>query len=88
MNNYVKYQSFTPPDYNLDNVKVPVALYYSETDCLATMEDISMLFDKLPNLVKTYSVPHKPFNHVDFLWGTDAGILLYKEILKTMNSSD
>ena len=88
LENYIKYKRFTPPDYNLDNVKVPVAVYYSETDWLVTTKDIHMLFDKLPNLVKTYLVPHKQFNHIDFLWGTDAGILMYQEVIKTMKSSD
>lgn len=86
--NYIKYKQFTPPDYNLQNVKVPVALYYSENDWLVTTKGIPTLIEKLPNVVKTYLVPHKEFNHIDFLWGTDAPILIYQEILKTMKSHD
>lgn len=85
--NYIKYKRFTPPDYHLENVKVPVAVYYSENDWLVTPKDIPTLFEKLPNLVKTYLVPHKEFNHIDFLWGTDASILVHQEILETMIQS-
>lgn len=85
--NFFKYRRFTPPDYNLQNVKVPVAVYNAQNDWLATPKDIKILLDKLPNVVKHYLVPHKEFNHIDFLWGTEAPILLFDEILKTMKAS-
>lgn len=85
--NLIKYKRFSPPDYNLKNVRVPVAVYYAHNDWLATPKDVHILIGKLPNVVKTYLIPHKAFNHVDFLWGTEAPILLYDEILATMKSS-
>lgn len=85
--NYFKYRRISPPDYNLTKVKAPVAVYYSENDWLVNAKDIPMLLERLPNVVKTYLVPHEQFNHIDFLWGTDAALLLYQEILKTMKLS-
>lgn len=85
--NYIKYKRFAPPEYILKNVRAPVAIYYAENDWLVTAKDIPMLIDRLPNIVKTYLVPHKEFNHVDFLWGMDVSILVYEEILKTIKSS-
>lgn len=35
--NFVKYGSFTPPDYNLQNIVTPVALYYSRNDDLTAV---------------------------------------------------
>lgn len=34
--NQVRYNSDTPPPYDLSNVRVPVSLYYGETDLLVT----------------------------------------------------
>lgn len=83
--NYFKYKRTSPPDYNLKNVKAPIAVYYAENDPFMTTKDIPVLIEKLPNVVKSYLVPHKDFNHIDFLWGKNAPTLLYREILKTMN---
>lgn len=60
--NLFKYKRFTPPDYNLKNVKAPVAVYYAHNDWLATKKDIHILIERLPNVVKSYLIPHKQFN--------------------------
>lgn len=85
--NLLKYHRFTPPDYNLENVQIPVSVYYSQNDWLANVKDIHKLLQTLPNVVKSYLIPHKQFNHIDFLWGIDAPILLYHELLQTMKAS-
>lgn len=86
--NLLKYRRTSPPEYNLNNVKAPVAIYYSQNDWLSTVADVERLFPRLPNLIKSYLVPHEKFNHIDFLWGTDAHQLLYQEIMITMNSTE
>lgn len=85
LENRLKYEQSTPPNYNLENVHAPVAIYHSQNDWLATMEDTRILVQKLPNVFKEYLVPHKKFNHIDFILGIDAPTLLFDEILKTMN---
>lgn len=85
--NLWKYRRTSPPEYNLKNVKAPIALYYSKNDWLATYEDVERLIPRLPNVKKSYLVPHEKFNHLDFLWGTQAPQLLYKEIIKNMKSN-
>lgn len=64
-----------------------MAIYHSQNDWLVTPKDVHTFMQMLPNIVKSYLVPHKQFNHVDFIWGTDAPILLYNELLQTMKSS-
>lgn len=83
--NLIHYRRLSPPDYNLNNVISPMALYYAEDDWLAPVKDVKRLIDLLPNVFHTYLVPHKKFNHVDFIWGIDAPKLLYAEIFKIMN---
>lgn len=49
--NYIEYKRFTPPDYNLQNVRAKVAIYYSVADALAVVADVQRLADELPNVV-------------------------------------
>lgn len=80
------YNQATPPDYNLSNVKAPVALYYAESDAVTVIYDVERLWKELPNVIKKYMVPHDRFNHADFVWGLDAPRIVYDELLKTMES--
>lgn len=82
--NLKHYNSATPPDYKLENTTVPVSLYYGQNDAVTVVEDVKILAKQLPNVINDYLVPHKEFNHVDFIWGKDARRLVYDEIIKTM----
>lgn len=62
--NKIEYKQSTPPDYNLNNARAPVALYYSQNDWMSSVEDIHILKEHLPNLVKDYLIPHKRFKYV------------------------
>lgn len=84
--NLKKYNSSTPPDYNLKNTTVPVAVYYGQTDSLAVVEDVRKLIDELPNVVNDYLVPHVATNHMDFFWGVASPRLVNDEIVKTLRS--
>lgn len=87
MKNYAKYKRSSPPDYNLKNIKIPIAVYYAENDPVINGDyTVPMMLKNLPTIVKTYLVPHKLFNHYDFLWANDGAALIYNEILKTMKS--
>lgn len=86
--NYYSKNEKSPPDYNLKNVKTPVALYYSDEDWLAVDADIQRLKAELPNVIKDYPIHHKKFNHIDFMCGVDAPRILYDEILRTMRKVD
>lgn len=82
--NLIHYKRISPPDYNLNNVIAPIAVYYAKDDWLAVVKDTERLLKSLPNVVHNYLVPHKKFNHIDFLWGIDAPFLVYDEIIRTM----
>lgn len=84
--NLIHYKSLSPPEYDLNNVNVPVAIYYAQNDWVCSTKDVKRLQKSLPNVTQAYLVPHKQFNHVDFLWGVDAPTLLYEAIFKVMRS--
>lgn len=85
--NLQQYRQISPPDYKISNIRVPVAAYYAEADSLSTPRDVYTLLGQLPNVIESYLVPHKKFNHIDFLWGVDAPKLLYKRLIQIMRSA-
>ncbi|KAI5703784.1 hypothetical protein M8J75_016203 [Diaphorina citri] len=85
LGNWRKYGQLRPPSYRLSNVKVPVALFYSNNDWLAPGEDVDVLSRKLPNVVGKYKVPLKRFNHLDFMWAIDVKKLLYDDVVRVLH---
>lgn len=85
--NLMHYKRPSPPDYNLKNVKVPVAVYYAESDTLTVVQDIKRFINEIPNVVFEYLVPHKLFNHIDFIVATNSQKLIFDDLVKTMKSN-
>jgi hypothetical protein len=47
---------------------------------------VDELSKKLPNLIGTFQVKLKSFNHLDFLWAIDVDSLVYDEVIAQINS--
>ncbi|EFN60341.1 Lipase 3 [Camponotus floridanus] len=86
--NLLIYNSMEPPDYNLSNTTVPIALFYANNDLFVSIEDVERLYHSLPNVVDMYKVPWSKFNHVGFIWAKDASKLVYDRILKIMRGEN
>ncbi|CAK9822142.1 Lipase 3 [Anthophora retusa] len=78
------YGSTQPPNYDLEKVKTPIAIFYSENDFLTDPADVNQLIDKLPNVMETKKIEYSKFNHIDYMWGRDASTLLYNAVLKVL----
>lgn len=78
----------TPPNYNLKKCTVPVAIIYSERDTLAAADDVRLLPNALPNVVEIRRVDDDIFNHIDFIWASDAKELVYDYIIDWMKSME
>ncbi|EEC20362.1 lipase, putative, partial [Ixodes scapularis] len=78
------YGNIKPPSYSLARTKVPVAIYWSQNDWLASETDVRHLRDDLPNVVSFYKVPDPQFTHIDFGWGCNATKILYEPMIKEM----
>ncbi|XP_070157111.1 lipase 3-like [Polyergus mexicanus] len=86
--NLLMYNSTEPPDYDLTNITVPIALFYGANDWLVNISEVQKLSRLLPNVMDMYEVPWPKFNHVDFVWAKDAPKLVYKRILKLIKGKD
>ncbi|XP_025266501.1 lipase 3-like [Camponotus floridanus] len=86
--NLLIYNSTEPPNYNLSNTTVPIALFYADNDWIVDTEDVKRLYHSLSNVVDMYEVPWSKFNHVDFIWAKDAPKLVYDRILKIMKGKN
>ncbi|KAG9437298.1 lipase 3 isoform X1 [Apis mellifera carnica] len=79
--NYRVYNSVQPPEYELNKIIAPIALFSSNDDLLATKTDINLLKNKLVNLVFHKEISIKSFSHYDFLWGSSSMSVIFKPIL-------
>ncbi|OAD53405.1 Lipase 3 [Eufriesea mexicana] len=82
--NYKIYNSLEPPEYKLNKVTAPVALFSSDNDLLATKTDVGLLKSKLGNVVYHNEVSIKSFSHYDFIWGTSSVSVIFEPILKLL----
>ncbi|XP_066601271.1 lipase 3-like [Prorops nasuta] len=82
--NLKAYNSFIPPEYQLNKIVAPVALFSSENDPLATTKDVEILKSKLANVILDYQVPTKTFNHYDFLWGKTSTEMVFVPMLQLL----
>ncbi|XP_052132581.1 lipase 3-like [Frankliniella occidentalis] len=85
--NKEKYGQDQPPEYPLDNVSLPVYVYYTENDVFTSTEDVKTLRDRLPNVKKYKRIFHDSFNHMDFTYARDARKLLYDDILRDIEEA-
>lgn len=75
------YKQPLPPSYNLKNCTAKVAIIYSENDTTVAAEDVRLLSKVLPNLLEIRRVDDDIFNHIDFIWASDAKELVYDYII-------
>ncbi|XP_050355782.1 gastric triacylglycerol lipase-like [Nymphalis io] len=82
--NLKRYGTLSPPEYPLHKITLPIALFSSENDWLASDVDVTSLYVQLVNPIEHYIVPLKEFNHIDFIWAVDAPKLVYVKLLQLL----
>ncbi|XP_018563475.1 lipase 3-like isoform X2 [Anoplophora glabripennis] len=86
--NLERYKTKMPPEYNLTNAVAPVALFYAERDDVTSVKGAQETMKVLPNVIFSYKVPYKYFNHIDFLFGSNASTLVYKRNVQLFKDFD
>ncbi|XP_316926.5 lipase 3 [Anopheles gambiae] len=81
--NVRRYGARVPPEYPLANVTAPISLYYSEADNFVPAEDVEDLADSLPNVVHKHRIGLRKWNHIDYLYDTNAH-RLYRSVVASL----
>ncbi|XP_062510288.1 gastric triacylglycerol lipase-like isoform X2 [Corticium candelabrum] len=74
----------TPPMYNLTDFYVPVYTYAGSNDWIADPSDVSSLIPQLKTLRGNMTI--EGYNHMDFIWGTDARKKVYGDVIQHAKS--
>ncbi|CAL8136444.1 unnamed protein product [Orchesella dallaii] len=84
--NFRRYGTRKPPNYNLKGIKTPVYILFGEQDPTVTPSDIKKLASALAasTLRATLRVNDDSFGHLDFASASDAHLLVYQPLLKLM----
>ncbi|XP_039927160.1 lysosomal acid lipase/cholesteryl ester hydrolase-like [Hirundo rustica] len=80
--NMLHYNQTTPPFYELENMKTPLATWYGGKDWISAPEDVNITLPRISNVAYTKYIPE--FVHFDFLWGKQVYEQVYKEMLDLM----
>nr|CAD2135629.1 unnamed protein product [Meloidogyne enterolobii] len=88
--NRLIYGQIKPPIYNLTNINtVPIYLFYSDSDWLATDKDVEeTIIKQIPkeNIKIAKKLPN--FNHFDFIWGINAPDKIYKGMIEEISKEN
>ncbi|EDW04668.1 GH23720 [Drosophila grimshawi] len=77
------YGRATPPDYPLEKITAPVALYDDQNDYLSTVDDVKRLMKRLPNVVLKYKINTKS-NPIEMIWGIHLRSWIQPQILQLL----
>uniref|UniRef100_A0A8C3TRL4 Partial AB-hydrolase lipase domain-containing protein n=1 Tax=Catharus ustulatus TaxID=91951 RepID=A0A8C3TRL4_CATUS len=80
--NMLHYNQTSPPFYELENMKTPLAAWYGGQDWISAPEDVNITLPRISNMAYKKYIPE--FVHFDFLWGKQVYEQVYKEILDMM----
>uniref|UniRef100_A0A1I8NWV0 Partial AB-hydrolase lipase domain-containing protein n=1 Tax=Stomoxys calcitrans TaxID=35570 RepID=A0A1I8NWV0_STOCA len=81
--NLLHYGTVEPTSYNLSQVRVPMILYFGDTDAIATPEGVHSIYAHMLEGVKgVYRILADKFNHYDFYISSDVKKLVNDRLLE------
>lgn len=83
--NIEKYNSSTPPQYDIKRISAPIGLFSSLGDEFADPDDVEYAHQTLPNVATNYMVPSSCYTHTSFIYGYDSNKILYPKIVTLLN---
>ncbi|RZF48831.1 hypothetical protein LSTR_LSTR003211 [Laodelphax striatellus] len=82
-----------PPEYPLDRIRAPVAVFYTAGDELISEQDAEYMISKLPNVIRVWKTSWPMFSHFDFTFTTVPTSLhkrreMHQEVLSILEERD
>lgn len=84
LGNTQKYGTPRPPKFDLKKVTARVFLHYSGNDWLSSEVDAVRISKEIGNLAELRKVPDPLFNHIDYIFATNASGLLYNHVIEIL----
>ncbi|XP_077531260.1 gastric triacylglycerol lipase-like [Haemaphysalis longicornis] len=76
-----------PPEYPLENIRVPIAVFKGKLDKFADPKDVEDLIKRLRDIIVTdYEVPDPDFGHLDFIYGYNATDILHRPMIQLLSN--
>lgn len=83
--NQARYGQDAPPEYPLENIRVPLAVFKGRADIFADPQDVEDLIRRLRDvIVIDYEVPDTDFGHLDFIYGFNATEILHRPMIEVL----
>lgn len=74
--------------FSLNSVTLPIVLFSSSDDWLATIPDLLRLYFSISNPVDHYIIRGKNMSHTEFVWGAYADELVFRKILDYLDQGE
>ncbi|XP_049790123.1 lipase member M-like [Schistocerca nitens] len=82
--NIRRYGSEKPPEYQLQNITLPIASFVGRSDRYVSLEDAQLLSRKSSLNLGVFVMPPEDWDHFDYVANTQAPRLIYDRILGMM----
>ncbi|KOB56528.1 Acidic lipase [Operophtera brumata] len=69
-------------EFPVKDITLPMVLFSSSEDWLATTPDVLKLYFSIHNPIDHYIIRDKNVSHTDFVWGSEASVLVFSKIVK------
>ncbi|KAM7351074.1 lipase 2 [Cochliomyia hominivorax] len=84
--NLLLYQSVNPLNYDLTKVKVPMILYFGDTDALASPQGVHHIYAHVMEGIKgVYRINASKFNHLDFFISSEVKQLVNNRLVENLD---
>ncbi|XP_068022306.1 lipase member M-like isoform X2 [Melanerpes formicivorus] len=78
--NLIHWHQSTPPEYKIEKISIPTAVWSAGRDKFADPKDMAKLLPRITNLI--YHEHFPSWGHLDFVWGLDAATMMYRKIVE------
>ena len=85
--NYARYHQLSPPQIELRNLHVDIAVYHGGLDVLADVRDVQRFLSEIPSSRVKNVMYLEDYGHIDFVWGIENYRSIYVDVLKRIADS-